>query len=383
MTPTSAASRSTPMSSRQPRSARLVRPRSSAWKSTGRRRLAAGCGRRMVGSGFRRQPRRPATHPRRGGGRRKRPARDPGRLLAGGNARPRHPRVHRRAATGLGKPTGASLTEGQRLRARPRPNRSSSASRIGGGWRPAPVSPLIGCSSSTSIISPAPAAISAPAACIRQAEDVRAAHRPGVRAHPGTCRRVVRTARHGATGRVAARHRRALRRPASLAGAAASAAEGVMPRLRMSCGRARGAWSSCCRRGCVHAVGWPPARSPARSAVWPPRRAGGARRHRRTAGVGRGGRGALGAGRPARLRKGGAAPDTPIDLTDAVNAAALFAIVLELQGRDEMEITRVIDRVAGDEDPPTMRDLVFSPRLARGAARPPRPGAASRTAGRR
>ena len=49
--------------------------------------------------------------------------------------------------------------------------------------------------------------------------------------------------------------------------------------------------------------------------------------------------------------------DEPLDLTDAVNAAALFAIVLELQGRDETEITRIIDRVAGDEDPPTMRDL--------------------------
>ena len=49
--------------------------------------------------------------------------------------------------------------------------------------------------------------------------------------------------------------------------------------------------------------------------------------------------------------------DEPIDLTDAVNAAALFAIVLELQGRDETEITRIIDRVAGEEEPPTMRDL--------------------------
>jgi hypothetical protein len=52
-----------------------------------------------------------------------------------------------------------------------------------------------------------------------------------------------------------------------------------------------------------------------------------------------------------------ARPDEPIDLTDAVNAAALFAIVLELQGRDETEITRIIDRVAGDEDPPAMHDV--------------------------
>jgi hypothetical protein len=40
-----------------------------------------------------------------------------------------------------------------------------------------------------------------------------------------------------------------------------------------------------------------------------------------------------------------------------VNAAALFAVVLELQGRDETEITRIIDRVAGEEDPPVMRDV--------------------------
>jgi Protein of unknown function (DUF2868) len=52
-----------------------------------------------------------------------------------------------------------------------------------------------------------------------------------------------------------------------------------------------------------------------------------------------------------------ARPDEPIDLTDAVNAAALFAVVLELQGRDETEITRIIDRVAGEEDPPVMRDV--------------------------
>jgi hypothetical protein len=49
-------------------------------------------------------------------------------------------------------------------------------------------------------------------------------------------------------------------------------------------------------------------------------------------------------------------PDAPGDLTDAVNAAALFALVLELQGRDEIEITRIIDRVAPREDPPAMHD---------------------------
>jgi hypothetical protein len=50
-------------------------------------------------------------------------------------------------------------------------------------------------------------------------------------------------------------------------------------------------------------------------------------------------------------------PDAPADLTDAVNAAALFALVLELQGRDESEITRIIDRVAPGEDPPAMHDV--------------------------
>ena len=88
---------------------------------------------------------------------------------------------------------------------------------------------------------------------------------------------------------------------------------------------------------------------------------------------------ALGDHRPARLSKQ-APPDEPIDLTDAVNAA-LFAIVLELQGRDETEITRIIDRVAGEEEPTHDARFGIRPRLARHAARPPRPGAASRSAG--
>ncbi len=50
-------------------------------------------------------------------------------------------------------------------------------------------------------------------------------------------------------------------------------------------------------------------------------------------------------------------PNEAIDLTDAVNAAAMFAIVLELQGRDETEITRIIDRVTIEEEPPALRDL--------------------------
>jgi Protein of unknown function (DUF2868) len=69
----------------------------------------------------------------------------------------------------------------------------------------------------------------------------------------------------------------------------------------------------------------------------------------------------VGAALSAIIRPGGrskaAPPDEPIDLTDAVNAAALFAIVLELQGRDETEITRIIDRVTVEEEPPALRDL--------------------------
>jgi uncharacterized protein DUF2868 len=69
----------------------------------------------------------------------------------------------------------------------------------------------------------------------------------------------------------------------------------------------------------------------------------------------------MGAALSALIGPGGrgkpAAPDEPIDLTDAVNAAALFAIVLELQGRDETEITRIIDRVIVEEEPPALRDL--------------------------
>lgn len=41
-----------------------------------------------------------------------------------------------------------------------------------------------------------------------------------------------------------------------------------------------------------------------------------------------------------------------IDFTEAVSGAALFALVLELQGHDEVTITRIIDRVAEDEPPP-------------------------------
>ncbi len=49
--------------------------------------------------------------------------------------------------------------------------------------------------------------------------------------------------------------------------------------------------------------------------------------------------------------------DTAIDLTQAVMGAALFAAVLHLQGRDETAITRVIDRMAGEDDPPPIRGV--------------------------
>lgn len=62
----------------------------------------------------------------------------------------------------------------------------------------------------------------------------------------------------------------------------------------------------------------------------------------------------LGAAVAAALRHAGggreAAPETRADLAEAVKAAALFALVLEAQGRDEAAITRLIDAAVGDED---------------------------------
>jgi hypothetical protein len=45
-----------------------------------------------------------------------------------------------------------------------------------------------------------------------------------------------------------------------------------------------------------------------------------------------------------------------IDLTEAVNSAALFAVLLELQGRDEAAITQIMDRVAAEDEPPIIAD---------------------------
>jgi hypothetical protein len=44
-------------------------------------------------------------------------------------------------------------------------------------------------------------------------------------------------------------------------------------------------------------------------------------------------------------------PET-LDATEAVGAAALFALVLELQGRDETTITRLLDAILRDDEPP-------------------------------
>ena len=62
----------------------------------------------------------------------------------------------------------------------------------------------------------------------------------------------------------------------------------------------------------------------------------------------------LGAAVAAALRHAGggraAAPEMRPDLAGAVEAAALFALVLEAQGHDEAAITRLIDAAVGDED---------------------------------
>lgn len=44
------------------------------------------------------------------------------------------------------------------------------------------------------------------------------------------------------------------------------------------------------------------------------------------------------------------------DVSETVNGAALFAILLELQGHDEIQITRIIDQVVGDTEPPPIQD---------------------------
>ena len=50
------------------------------------------------------------------------------------------------------------------------------------------------------------------------------------------------------------------------------------------------------------------------------------------------------------------AAKTDFELAEAVAGAALFVLVLELQGRGETAITRLIDQVAGADEPPVMVD---------------------------
>jgi hypothetical protein len=72
----------------------------------------------------------------------------------------------------------------------------------------------------------------------------------------------------------------------------------------------------------------------------------------------------LGAGVAAALRWAGASDRSETraetsegeDLSQAVAAATLFALVLHLQGRDEAVITQVLDEVLEEGDPPVMRD---------------------------
>lgn len=59
--------------------------------------------------------------------------------------------------------------------------------------------------------------------------------------------------------------------------------------------------------------------------------------------------------KPGRTSKSEQEP-TAIDMSEAVNGAALFAILLELQGHDEIRITRIIDQVVGNTEPPPIHN---------------------------
>lgn len=60
---------------------------------------------------------------------------------------------------------------------------------------------------------------------------------------------------------------------------------------------------------------------------------------------------ALAAAMGGALRPRGVSDEPRPDSTDAVRAAALFALVLDAQGHDEAAITRLIDAAIGDEEP--------------------------------
>ncbi len=58
----------------------------------------------------------------------------------------------------------------------------------------------------------------------------------------------------------------------------------------------------------------------------------------------------LGAALAAVIQPSSAIATPPVDLTTVVRSAALFAVLLELQGRDEVAITRIIDQVTLADD---------------------------------
>jgi Protein of unknown function (DUF2868) len=70
------------------------------------------------------------------------------------------------------------------------------------------------------------------------------------------------------------------------------------------------------------------------------------------------GLGAAVSGLLASLRSGSQTKRSPssVDLGEAVAAAALFALVLDQQGRNEDAIARILDRTLGTDDPPVLPD---------------------------
>ena len=195
-------------------------------------RLAAGSRRRMVGLGLadNRADRQRILDEAAAAG--TRPARVAGRLLAGGDARPRHPRVHRCAAAILSQPCDPA-SHGGPASPSARPGRAGRAahSRIGGGWRSAPASPTIGCSSSTWIISPTPAAKRLTGCSDTAAEDVRA---PIDRAFALILEHAAEWSGAPGMAKQAELHAPSptlRRRPTGLAGHAAGASQRRMPQL--------------------------------------------------------------------------------------------------------------------------------------------------------
>jgi hypothetical protein len=65
------------------------------------------------------------------------------------------------------------------------------------------------------------------------------------------------------------------------------------------------------------------------------------------------------------LRAHGNSEERLLDRTDAVKAAALFALVLDAQGHGEAAITRMIDGAMGDDDPTLESELEIAAWLDR------------------